>query len=282
MVFSRPAACGSAPLNSRAAVTESRIVGGQAASAGQWPWQVMLQIPVSGGMSLCGGSLINNQWVLSAAHCFSSTNTTNVVVYLGRINTQGSNPNQVSRSVSRIIVNPNYSSKTQNNDLSLLKLASPVTFNDYISPVCLAAQGSNIPADTSAWVTGFGTLSSGGSLAQTLQEVNVPIVSNTQCNSAYGGITNQMICAGLTIGGKDSCQGDSGGPLVVKNRTRWVQAGVVSFGNGCAKPNFPGVYARVSEFDLYSENNINIFFLTCDPNEVKMKFVCLFLNFFTF
>uniref|UniRef100_A0A3B3DIA5 Zgc:165423 n=1 Tax=Oryzias melastigma TaxID=30732 RepID=A0A3B3DIA5_ORYME len=244
MVFSRPAACGSAPLNSRAAVTESRIVGGQAASAGQWPWQVMLQIPVSGGMSLCGGSLINNQWVLSA----------------------GSNPNQVSRSVSRIIVNPNYSSKTQNNDLSLLKLASPVTFNDYISPVCLAAQGSNIPADTSAWVTGFGTLSSGGQ--SPLQEVNVPIVSNTQCNSAYGGITNQMICAGLTIGGKDSCQGDSGGPLVVKNRTRWVQAGVVSFGNGCAKPNFPGVYARVSETLVLKQSNSTVHPSVCStkPN----------------
>uniref|UniRef100_A0A3B3DV15 Zgc:100868 n=1 Tax=Oryzias melastigma TaxID=30732 RepID=A0A3B3DV15_ORYME len=162
----------------------------------------------------------------------------------------------VSRSVSQIIVHPNYNSQSQDNDVSLVKLSSSVTFNDYISPVCLAAAGSDFPGGTTAWVTGFGTLSSGGSVSSTLQEVSVPIVSNSQCNASYGSITNNMICAGLTDGGKDSCQGDSGGPLVSEQSGRWILAGIVSFGRGCALPNFPGVYARVSEYQTWIDTQI--------------------------
>uniref|UniRef100_A0A3P9MM88 Peptidase S1 domain-containing protein n=1 Tax=Oryzias latipes TaxID=8090 RepID=A0A3P9MM88_ORYLA len=231
----------------------SRIVGGQAAAAGAWPWQVRLDI----NGALCGGSLINSQWILSAAHCFSSTSTSGVVVYLGETGIYNS-PNSVSRTVSRIIVHPNYNSPPKDNDVALLKLTSPVTFNNYISPVCLAAQGSNFPGGTTAWVTGFGTLSSGGSTSSTLQEVSVPIVSNTQCRDSYSSLTSNMMCAGLTEGGKDSCQGDSGGPLVSKNNdTRWVQAGVVSFGYECAQPNFPGVYTRVSEYQSWISSQVS-------------------------
>uniref|UniRef100_A0A3B3D656 Prostasin-like n=1 Tax=Oryzias melastigma TaxID=30732 RepID=A0A3B3D656_ORYME len=245
--------CGQAALNTKA---ESRIVGGQAAAAGSWPWQARLQIPVNGGTARCGGSLINNQWILSAAHCFSSTSTTGVVVNLGETQINNS-PNSVSRSVSQIIVHPNYNSQSQENDVSLLKLSSSVTFNNYISPICLAAAGSDFPGGTTAWVTGFGTLTEGGSVASTLQEVSVPIVSNSQCSASYSSLTSNMICAGLTDGGKDSCQGDSGGPLVSKNDTRWVQAGVVSFGEGCAQANFPGVYARVSQYQSWISSQVD-------------------------
>uniref|UniRef100_A0A3P9LD91 Peptidase S1 domain-containing protein n=1 Tax=Oryzias latipes TaxID=8090 RepID=A0A3P9LD91_ORYLA len=266
-VLLSPAVCGKPPLNTKVG---SRIVGGQAAAAGAWPWQVRLDI----NGALCGGSLINNQWILSAAHCFSSTS--GVVVYLGETEINNS-PNSVSRTVSRIIVHPNYNSPLNDNDVALLKLTSPVTFNDYISPVCLAAQGSDFPGGTTAWVTGFGTLSSGGqevtcSAPSTLQEVSVPVVNNTQCNSSYGIITSNMICAGLTEGGKDSCQGDSGGPLVTKNGTAWIQAGVVSFGNKCALPNFPGVYARVSEYQTWissQDQTLCFVILPVPPKEVN-------------
>ncbi|XP_018523817.1 trypsin I-P1 [Lates calcarifer] len=241
--------CGNAPLN-------TKIVGGEDAAPGAWPWQASLH---RDGSHFCGGSLINNEYVLTAAHCFPSTSTSGLVVYLGRESQQSVNLNEVSRTVSEVINHPGYNSDTNNNDISLLRLSSTVDFTDYISPVCLAAEGSVFDAGTTCWVTGWGTIQTGVSLPfpQTLQEVSVPVVSNTQCNAAYGSITSNMICAGLENGGKDSCQGDSGGPLVSKDGSKWVQAGVVSFGRGCAEAGFPGVYARASQYQTWINSQIS-------------------------
>lgn len=157
-------------------------------------------------------------------------------VCLGRQNLQGENPNEVFRSVAEIIKHPDYDSRTYNNDIALLRLSSPVKFTDYIRPVCLAATGSVFNSGTESWITGWGAVREGGELClhsvfrwsecsvflpdfsplpivllpfpQTLQEVVVPVVGNKQCSclNGVGKITINMICAGLSAGGKDSCQ----------------------------------------------------------------------------
>ncbi|KAL6476713.1 hypothetical protein MHYP_G00152120 [Metynnis hypsauchen] len=244
--------CGVAPLN-------TKIVGGQDASPGSWPWQVSLQI---NDFHYCGGSLINSNWVLTAAHCFGSITASQVTVYLGdqSLSNQGSNTNVVSRSVSQVITHPNYSSSTHDNDIALLQLSSSVTFTYYIRPVCLAAARSKFFSGTLTWVTGWGNIANGVSLPspKTLQEVQIPVVGNRKCDCLYGvgTINDNMMCAGLLAGGKDSCQGDSGGPLVSKQSGVWIQAGIVSYGIGCAQPNYPGMYIRVSRYQAWINQQI--------------------------
>ncbi|XP_030649819.1 serine protease 27-like, partial [Chanos chanos] len=140
--------CGLAPLNTRA-------VGVQDAPAGAWPWQVTVQTTSLFGGHFCGGTLINKDWVLSASRCFRFYTASDIIVYLGRRNQQESDPNEVSRGVSQIIIHPDFNSATSENDIALLRLSSSVNFTDYIKPVCLAAENSTFYNGTDSWVTGW-------------------------------------------------------------------------------------------------------------------------------
>lgn len=155
--------------------------------------------------------------------------------------------------MSSIKVNPGYTASTYNGDVAIMKLATAVPTSSTIAYAVLPASGSDPAAGVTSTVAGWGTTSSGGSTLPTnLLKVDVPIVSRASCQSSYGAsaVTTQMFCAGLAAGGKDSCQGDSGGPII--NKSTRVLIGAVSWGEGCAAPNAPGVYANIGQATLRS------------------------------
>ena len=143
---------------------------------------------------------------------------------------------------------PRYNDRTKEYDIAMVELESEVEFNDYMKPVCLPTSSSNFRDGTMCTVTGFGTIREGGPQATTLMKANVPIVSRQKCSQNYGRISDLKICAGYDQGRIDSCQGDSGGPLVCPQNGKAYLAGVVSYGIGCARPGYPGVYANVQAF----------------------------------
>jgi len=223
----------------------ARIVGGEDAAPGEFPFIVSLQEKSFG--HFCGGSLIAKNWVLTAAHCVKAGISIDSVVIGLYDRTKLTNTEAIKPK--RIIANPRYNSDTTDYDYALIELSQdssyePIELNTQEIPVT-----PNNPA-IMATVAGWGALRETASdLPSILQKVEVPLVPATICRKNYSGtITDRMLCAGYTQGGKDSCQGDSGGPLVATgdNNVRYL-IGVVSWGAGCARPNQPGVYSKVNK-----------------------------------
>ncbi|KAI8494927.1 hypothetical protein Bbelb_275320 [Branchiostoma belcheri] len=224
----------------------ARIVGGNAARPGSWPWQVQL---LRYGSFNCGGNLIHPLWVLTAAHCVANNPSPSIYnVILGKYNKFSTDQTEQRLQISKIIVHSGYSRNPTNKDLALLKLARPVTLNQYVWPVCLVSgPGADPPEGTNCVTTGWG--STGNDTV--LKQARIPLVSNEKCDDSTlydGQITDFMICAGYyDSGGHGPCSGDSGGPLVCLTGGRWTLYGVASWGaSNCVTPHHPGVYARVS------------------------------------
>jgi secreted trypsin-like serine protease len=241
------------PAPVQAAGAAPDIVGGELAPADAYPWMVALFNPQGGTPAqaqFCGGSLIAAEWVLTAAHCLFEGNQVitgeGVSVLIDQADLTGAGG--VTRSVSQVIAHPQYVASTSDFDYGLLRLSSAATGKTTVA-IATGGQSALEQAGVDAVAIGWGATSSGGPSSAQLRHVTVPIVSNADCDASLGGITARMLCAGIPAGGIDSCQGDSGGPLVVNDAAlgTWRQVGIVSWGNGCAEPNSPGVYARVSQ-----------------------------------
>lgn len=256
-----------------AADLQPRIIGGNDTDADEWPATVALLFTdiydssVAAGDSVgvaqfnaqfCAGTLLTPKWVLTAAHCVHDTNNqpfpaADILVLAGVTDLLVNGQQQV---VTNIIVNPSYDPLLFDSDIALLELA-----NETVAPATDIPLYQGDPAvGSDATVVGWGdTTNSLGVFPDILQEAVVQVISTTDCNSATAyndAITDNMLCAAAT--GKDSCGGDSGGPLMAMQNGGFRQVGIVSFGNECALPNFPGVYTRVDRFSTWINDIINL------------------------
>ncbi|XP_069041477.1 serine protease 1-like [Lepisosteus oculatus] len=222
-------------VTAAAPVEDDKIIGGYECRPHSQPWQASL----NAGYHFCGGSLINDQWVISAAHCW--LNPYSQMVILGDHHIWEYEGTEQYMSVQSIYWHQSYDYQTMDHDIMLLKLTQRVSINAYVSPVALPS-ACPAPEDWCV-VSGWGNIATDGVFNPfNLQCVDVPVLSQRDCDNSYPGmITSTMLCAGYLEGGKDACQGDSGGPLVCNRQLQ----GIVSWGYGCAEPNHPGVYTKV-------------------------------------
>lgn len=223
------------------------IIGGAEVIPGEWPWQAQID---RFGSHYCGGSLLQERWVLTAAHCVDGQSAASFQVNLGTHQLSTQSGNEQTRGVSRILIHPSWSPSTGDNDVALMELSSPVTFTSFVQPIALSQSAA--PVDQPAFVTGFGNFAPGSGASDVLKEALLPIRATDTCNAPASplgrDVTDSMVCAGYLTGEDGGCHGDSGGPLVMPSASfsgGWELVGVVSWGVGHFCSSYT-VFSRVS------------------------------------
>ncbi|XP_028277207.1 coagulation factor IXb [Parambassis ranga] len=238
---------------------DQRIVGGDEATPGEIPWQVTLMshsASLQTAQPFCGGSLLSEVWVITAAHCLMQANIErrDFFVRAGEHDVKVDEGPERDHVVAEQHIHPLYDFKKSqyNHDIALLKLASPVELSNKRRPICFGPKDfiQNLLRESSnSLVSGWGRLRFGGPEATKLQKLEVPYVDRTECKqSSRDHITRFMFCAGYRSEQKDSCQGDSGGPHATNYKGTWFLTGIVSWGEECAKDGKYGIYTRVSRY----------------------------------
>ncbi|XP_058836024.1 brachyurin-like [Topomyia yanbarensis] len=232
---------------------ERRITNGQEATPGQFPYQIALLSTFAGGTGLCGGSVLTNNYILTAAHCVQNALGGTVIIGAhNRINTEPSQQ-RIAFGSAGIVIHAGYTPTNIRNDIAVVRLNSPIVFNDRVQPARIPAAGDSrqFAGDTGT-VSGFGRTSDASqATSSVVMFTSNPIMTQADCLSSWGGNTNiiqaQNICLS-GAGGRSSCNGDSGGPLTVSDNGS-LQVGIVSFGSaaGCSI-GMPSVYVRVTFF----------------------------------
>ncbi len=248
-----------------ASTPQQRIVGGTEAAIGAWPWQVAL-VDRATNQQFCGGTLLNARWVLTAAHCANAIPASDIEILAGAHNLMEYEPSWQQGVVSRVLIHPSFDEVMLDEDIALLKLSKPLSLTSRVQPVALVDSDTPLAQPgILATITGWGDLFEGSNEgSETLQQVSMPIVGNETCEEAFDRyfgadtwVTDNMLCAGYEEGGKDTCSGDSGGPLVVPDsQYGYRQAGIISWGIGCAQPYVYGVYTRVSRYISWIEQHM--------------------------
>ncbi|KAJ2944807.1 hypothetical protein O0L34_g1698 [Tuta absoluta] len=227
-----------------------KIVGGDDIDISQAPYQVSI---VKYGRHACGGTLVSSDLIVTAAHCITDTEPSRYQIRVGSSSSSGGGK---LYAVGEVIPNNDFNFSDMDFDIGILWLSRPVEFNENATAIELFDEQEEVPDGEDTIVTGWGHTQEGSNFPSTLQMVKVPKVSYDSCKKSYSvlqyDITENMLCAGAPEGGKDACQGDSGGPLVYNGKL----AGVVSWGLGCARPQYPGVYAKISAFRPWLDEKI--------------------------
>jgi len=224
-----------------------RIVGGEKTDVEHHPWQVALNVRIDGTTYLCGGSIIAQRWVLTAAHCFKRAISASEVRAKAGVTDYVATGSWAD--IERVVIHDEFNTKTLENDIALVKLRSPAPPKARV--ISLASGTMDIPIRQPLEVTGWGATEEKRGNSKMLLKATVPHANTTDCNDplVYNGrIKSGMMCAGYRDGGVDACQGDSGGPLVWRTSSGPILVGVVSWGDGCARKLKYGVYTSVSAY----------------------------------